>query len=234
VRSGLHGLAYCFGRALLPGSSVIRQDQGSTGSCYCLQRSKGLPGVVCRCGSDDLRAGLPGVWVQGHQCVPAEDGPPVREVKNALPKLSAGWESTPESATAGGECSRQGRPCRKNQAETTIGNQASSDRGEARERSRRNGRSSGWRAAHRADGRGPYRRVNSRLLADKHHGTPATAAVAQKPSLAKTTRLAKQSGKGARVNPCGRLGPGRKLLGFVTRSGPAERPACRRPPFRRG
>jgi hypothetical protein len=93
-------------------------------------------------------------------------------------------------------CSRQGRPCRKNQAETTIGNQASSDRGEARERSRRNGRSSGWRAAHRADGRGPYRRVNSRLLADKHQGTPATAAVAQKPSLAKTTRLAKQSGQG--------------------------------------
>jgi hypothetical protein len=84
VCSGLDGLAYRFGRALLPGSSVTGQDQGSAGRCYCLQRSRGLPGVVCCCGSDDLRAGLSGVWVQGHQCIPAEDGPPVREVKNAV------------------------------------------------------------------------------------------------------------------------------------------------------
>jgi hypothetical protein len=84
VRSDLHSLSYCFGRALLPGGSVTGQDQGSAGSCYCLQRSKGLPGVVCCCGSDDLRAGLSGVWVEGHQCVPAEDDPSVREVKNAV------------------------------------------------------------------------------------------------------------------------------------------------------
>jgi hypothetical protein len=38
--------------------------------------------------------------------------------------------------------------------------------------------------------------VNSRLLADKHQGAPATAAVAQKPSLAKTSKMAKQAGKG--------------------------------------
>jgi colicin import membrane protein len=38
--------------------------------------------------------------------------------------------------------------------------------------------------------------VNSRLLADKHQGTPAASAVTQKPSLAKTSKMARQGGKG--------------------------------------
>jgi hypothetical protein len=46
------------------------------------------------------------------------------------------------------------------------------------------------------DDKGDREAVNSRLLADKHQGTPATAAVAQKPSLAKTSKMAKQGGKG--------------------------------------
>lgn len=50
--------------------------------------------------------------------------------------------------------------------------------------------------ADRLDGKGDREAVNSRLLADKHQGTPAAAAVAQKPSLAKTSKPAGQNGKG--------------------------------------
>ncbi|WP_146068936.1 hypothetical protein [Arthrobacter sp. ZGTC131] len=46
------------------------------------------------------------------------------------------------------------------------------------------------------EGKGDREAVSSRLLADKHQGTPATAAVAQKPSLAKTSKMAKQVGQG--------------------------------------
>ncbi|WP_427006202.1 hypothetical protein [Pseudarthrobacter sp. H2] len=46
------------------------------------------------------------------------------------------------------------------------------------------------------EGKGDREAVNSRLLADKHQGAPATAAVAQKPSLARTSKMAKQTGKG--------------------------------------
>ena len=46
------------------------------------------------------------------------------------------------------------------------------------------------------EGKGDREAVNSRLLADKHQGTHPAAAVAQKPSLAKTSKMAKQSGKG--------------------------------------
>jgi colicin import membrane protein len=46
------------------------------------------------------------------------------------------------------------------------------------------------------EGKGDREAVNSRLLADKHQGTPATAAVIQKPSLLKTSKMAKQGGKG--------------------------------------
>jgi colicin import membrane protein len=46
------------------------------------------------------------------------------------------------------------------------------------------------------DGKGDREAVNSRLLADKHQGAPATAAVAQKPSLAKTSRTGPHSSKG--------------------------------------
>lgn len=38
--------------------------------------------------------------------------------------------------------------------------------------------------------------VNSRLLADKYQGAPATAAVCQGPSLAKTSKIATQAGRG--------------------------------------
>jgi hypothetical protein len=44
------------------------------------------------------------------------------------------------------------------------------------------------------EGKGDREAVNSRLLADKHQGTPAPAAVAQKPSLA--SKMAKLGGKG--------------------------------------
>lgn len=37
--------------------------------------------------------------------------------------------------------------------------------------------------------------VNSRLLADKHQASPASAAVAQKPALARTAKMARQGGK---------------------------------------
>lgn len=46
------------------------------------------------------------------------------------------------------------------------------------------------------EGKGDREAVNSRLLADKHQGTPATAAVAQRPSLAMTAKMPKQSGQG--------------------------------------
>jgi hypothetical protein len=46
------------------------------------------------------------------------------------------------------------------------------------------------------EGKGDREAVNSRLLADKHQGAPATAAVAQKPFLAKTSKTARLGGKG--------------------------------------
>jgi len=46
------------------------------------------------------------------------------------------------------------------------------------------------------DGKGDREAVNARLLADKHQGTPANAAIAHKPSVATTTRMSKQPGKG--------------------------------------
>jgi hypothetical protein len=46
------------------------------------------------------------------------------------------------------------------------------------------------------EGKGDREAVNSRLLADKHQGTHPAAAVAQKPSLASTSKMAKQGGKG--------------------------------------
>jgi colicin import membrane protein len=49
------------------------------------------------------------------------------------------------------------------------------------------------------EGKGDREAVNSRLLADKHQGTPARASVVQKPSLAKTSTMAKQSGKSKRL-----------------------------------
>jgi colicin import membrane protein len=46
------------------------------------------------------------------------------------------------------------------------------------------------------EGKGDREAVNSRLLADKHQGTPPAAAIAHKPSLNKTSKMAKQGGKG--------------------------------------
>lgn len=46
------------------------------------------------------------------------------------------------------------------------------------------------------EGKGDRETVNSRLLADKHQSTPATAAVAQEPSLARTSKMAQRGGKG--------------------------------------
>ncbi|QDG87084.1 hypothetical protein [Pseudarthrobacter sp. NIBRBAC000502770] len=50
--------------------------------------------------------------------------------------------------------------------------------------------------AERLEGKGDREAVNSRLVADKHQGTHPTAAVAVKPSLAKTSRMAKTATKG--------------------------------------
>lgn len=44
--------------------------------------------------------------------------------------------------------------------------------------------------------KGDREAVNARLLADKHQGAPATEAVVQKPSLARTSKMAKHSGTG--------------------------------------
>jgi colicin import membrane protein len=46
------------------------------------------------------------------------------------------------------------------------------------------------------EGKGDREAVNSRLLADKHQGTPATAAATQKPSLARSSKMARQGSKG--------------------------------------
>jgi colicin import membrane protein len=46
------------------------------------------------------------------------------------------------------------------------------------------------------EGKGDREAVASRLLADKHQGTPATAAVAHRPSLATTSKMARQGGQG--------------------------------------
>jgi colicin import membrane protein len=52
------------------------------------------------------------------------------------------------------------------------------------------------RLAESLEGKGDREAVNSRLLADKHQGAPATAAVTQEPSLARTPKIAKQGSKG--------------------------------------
>jgi hypothetical protein len=46
------------------------------------------------------------------------------------------------------------------------------------------------------EGKGDREAVNSRLLADKHQGTPAVAAVAHKPTLVRTSKMAKLGGMG--------------------------------------
>jgi hypothetical protein len=46
------------------------------------------------------------------------------------------------------------------------------------------------------EGKGDREAVNSRLLADKHQGAPATAAVTREPSLARTSKITKQGSKG--------------------------------------
>jgi hypothetical protein len=46
------------------------------------------------------------------------------------------------------------------------------------------------------EGKGDREAVNSRLLADKHQATHPSAAVAQKPSLARTSKMARQGGNG--------------------------------------
>jgi hypothetical protein len=61
----------------------------------------------------------------------------------------------------------------------------------------------GWDTAERRqqlaeslEGKSDRETVNARLLADKHQGTHPSGAVAQKPSLAKTSKMARQGGKG--------------------------------------
>jgi colicin import membrane protein len=53
--------------------------------------------------------------------------------------------------------------------------------------------------AESVEGKGDREAVNSRLLADKHQGTHPSAAVAQKPSLDGASKIAKQSGKGRKL-----------------------------------
>lgn len=49
------------------------------------------------------------------------------------------------------------------------------------------------------EGKGDREAVNSRLLSDKHQGSHPSAAVAQKPSLSRTSKMAKQSGRGRKM-----------------------------------
>jgi len=53
------------------------------------------------------------------------------------------------------------------------------------------------------EGKGDREAVSSRLLADKHQGTHPSAVIAQKPSLAQTSKTAKQSSKGRTLEPGG-------------------------------
>jgi hypothetical protein len=46
------------------------------------------------------------------------------------------------------------------------------------------------------DGKADREAVNSRLLADRHQGTPPAAAVTQRPSLGRTSKMSRQGGKG--------------------------------------
>lgn len=50
--------------------------------------------------------------------------------------------------------------------------------------------------AERLEGMGDREAVNSRLVADKHQGTHPAAAVAQKPSVARTSKMSRTGGKG--------------------------------------
>lgn len=49
------------------------------------------------------------------------------------------------------------------------------------------------------EGKGDREAVTSRLLADKHQGAPATAAVAHKPSPGQTAKMAKQGARGKKL-----------------------------------
>jgi colicin import membrane protein len=53
------------------------------------------------------------------------------------------------------------------------------------------------------EGKGDREAVNSRLLADKHQGTPATAALGQKRSLDNASKMTKHGSKGKTLEPGG-------------------------------
>jgi colicin import membrane protein len=101
------------------------------------------------------------------------------EAENERTKASAARADEAVIGAAVAEANHKDRPAQKAQAEPVY------DSPERRQQ-----------LADSLEGKGDREAVNSRLLADKHQGTPATAAVAQKPSLAKTSKMAGQGGKG--------------------------------------
>jgi hypothetical protein len=101
------------------------------------------------------------------------------EAESERTKASASRTDEAVAGAAVAGANRQDRDVRKAQAEAAY------DSPERRQR-----------LAASLEGKGDREAVNSRLLADRHQGAPATAAVAQMPSLAKTLKMAKQTGKG--------------------------------------
>ncbi|WP_427019455.1 hypothetical protein ACQCSX_22680 (plasmid) [Pseudarthrobacter sp. P1] len=101
------------------------------------------------------------------------------EAESERTKASAARTDEVVAGAAVGGANRKDRAAGKAQAEPAY------DSPERREQ-----------LAESLEGNGDREAVNSRLLADKHQGAPATAAVVQRPSLSKTTKMAKQSGKG--------------------------------------
>jgi hypothetical protein len=102
------------------------------------------------------------------------------EAENERTKASAARADEAVAGAAVAGANREGRAAHKAQGEPAY------DSPERRQQ-----------LAESLEGKGDREAVNSRLLADKHQGTPATAAVAQKPSLAKPSKMARQGGKGA-------------------------------------
>ncbi|MET3923072.1 hypothetical protein [Arthrobacter sp. UYEF20] len=101
------------------------------------------------------------------------------EAESERPKASAARTDEAVAAAAVAGANRQDGAAQKAEAEPAY---------DSHERRQQLGES--------LEGKGDREAVNSRLLADKHQAAPATAAVADKPSWAKTSKMAKQSGKG--------------------------------------
>jgi hypothetical protein len=108
---------------------------------------------------------------------------PTRMAKKNGPKPSAARnDEAVVGGAAGAGANRQDNTARQAQTEPAY---------DSPERHQQLGKS--------REGKGAREAVDSRLLAAKHQGTPATEAVTQKPSLVRTSKTAKQGGKNRTV-----------------------------------